>query len=143
MAEFLAIEIAEWIERGLGFAESAEGVFRVRETQRVFLELADSTFRAGPLGLALLGKYGDPRVALRHWMTVADESPAGRLEAAARLLGIPAALARMVELNHRGGVTARTIARHLRAGALGMVMAAAPRARNVSRIAVSAGVGIR
>ncbi len=123
MAEFMAIEIAELIERGLEFAgDGADSEARVRESQRAFIEFADPTYRAGPLGLALIGRDGDPRVALDHWMQVTADSPSGRFEAAARLLGISEALARMVELNHRGGISARAIARSLRVGALGMVM---------------------
>ena len=124
MAEFLAIEMAEWIERGLEFAAGAEDGARVRESPRAFLEFVAPAYRAGPLGLALIGRDGDPETALHRWLKVAENSPAGRMEAAARLLGIPVALARLVELNHRGGIPARAIARCLRAGALGMAMAA-------------------
>ncbi|HTX38790.1 MAG TPA: hypothetical protein VME43_27375 [Bryobacteraceae bacterium] len=125
MAEFLAITIAEWIERGLELVTSrADGGLRVRESQRAFLELAGTTYRAGSLGLALIGKDGDPQVALQRWIQVSGNSLADQLEAAARLLGIPVALARLVELNHRGGITARVIAKNLRAGTLGMAMVA-------------------
>ncbi len=125
MAEFLAITIAEWIERGLELVTNhADGGLRVRESQRAFLELAGTTYRAGSLGLALIGKDGDPQVALMRWMQVSGSSLADQLEAAARLLGIPVALARLVELNHRGGITARVIAKNLRAGTLGMAMVA-------------------
>jgi hypothetical protein len=132
MAEFLAIAVAEWIERGLEFVSTAGSGFEVRESQRAFLDITGSTYRAGALGLAVIGKEGHPRAALERWKQAAGNAPADPLEAAAHVLGISVALARLVELNHRGGVAARDIARSLRAGALGMAMVtyhpSAPRA---------------
>jgi len=123
MAEFLAIAVAEWIEHGLEFvANSPASGLQVRESQRALLEIAGTTYRASALGLAMIGQQGDPRAALERWKQVAGSSPGDPLEAAARALGISIALARLVELNHRGGVAAMTLARDLRACTLGMAM---------------------
>jgi len=70
----------------------------------------------------IIAKTGNPEAALKLWMPLANGSPARRLEAAANVLGISAALARMIELNHRNGMSALEIARDLRRGTLGMTI---------------------
>jgi hypothetical protein len=114
MAEWVALEVAQLIERGLQFG--------VEEKSRIFLEASGAGCRAGVLGLAIVARAGDIRKALDRWTLVANGSPSRRIEAAAELLGIPIALARMLELNHRNGVSAALIARGMRAGTLGMTM---------------------
>lgn len=121
MAEFMAIEVAEYIERGLDtVANRSRGGFRVVETPLAFLDLFGHSYHAGALGLAFIGKAGDPRAALDGWLQVSNTSPAGKFEAAAGLLGISVGLARLVELNHRNGVPATEIAGSLRIGTLGL-----------------------
>ena len=88
MPEYVAIELAEYIERGLEFSN---GRFR----------------DAGALELAIIGKFGSPRRAT---------DPGVDSAAAARMLGIPVTLARLVELND--GMPAIEIAAGLRAGSL-------------------------
>jgi len=123
MAEWIAVEIAELIERGIEFLGDAQGDgLAVEEKPRVFLDLSGTTCKAGLLGLAIIAKAGDPRAAVARWILVANGSPARKLEAAAEMLGISVAFARMLELNHRNGVSAGDIARSLRAGSLGMMM---------------------
>jgi hypothetical protein len=121
MAELMAIEMAELIERGLEFArdETPEGL-RVQERSNVFLERVDAVYRAGALGLALVGRTADPGVALSQWMEVSNSSPSGRFEAAGRLLGISVALARLIEANHGNGLRATDVARELRIGTLSL-----------------------
>jgi len=118
MAEWVGIQIAEWIERGLQFPG-------VQEKVRVFLEPSDTACSAGVLGLAMIGQTSDPRAAVDRWIRMAAGPPPRKLEAAAQFLGISVALARMLELNHRNGVSAGSIARGLRGGTLGMKMASA------------------
>jgi hypothetical protein len=121
MAEFFAAEIAELIEQGLAFAtDRAPGGLRVQETPSVFLARAESVYHASALGLALIARSGDPGLALRRWSEVSNTSPAGRFEAAARLLGISVALARLIDTNHSNGLNAAAIAYELRIGTLGM-----------------------
>jgi len=122
MAEYIALEVAELIERGIEFLHTQNGRPAVLEKARAFLEFSDDAYRAGVLGLVMIAKIGDPQAALDRWATLANGSPARKLEAAAKVLGISPALARMIELNHRNGVSARAIARDLRCGTLGMTM---------------------
>jgi hypothetical protein len=109
----MAIEAAELIESGLACAH-------VEETPRIFLEFVNSVYRAGVVGLALIGRTGDPANALRQWTEVSNTSPAGRFEAAAHLLGISVALVRLIEANHNNGLPANVIARSLRTGTLSL-----------------------
>lgn len=135
MAEFMAIEVAENIERGLdSVANRPKSGFRVRENPFAFLDLLGHTYHAGALGLAFIGKAGDPRVALDGWMQVSNVSPAGKFAAAAGLLGISVGLARLVELNHRNGVPAAEIAGSLRIGALGLSFRNRPHKQKCSRL---------
>jgi hypothetical protein len=121
MAEFMATEVAEYIERGLSAAANrSKGTIRVLEMPGVFLDLLGRACHAGALGLACIGKTGDPRTALNDWLRVSNTSPAGKFAAAAGLLGITVGLARLVELNHRNGVPAAEIAGGLRMGTLGL-----------------------
>jgi hypothetical protein len=120
MAEFMAIEVAEYIERGLDVANRPKGGFRVRETPLAFLDLRRQTCHAGALGLALIGKAGDPQAALEGWLQISNISSAGKFATAAGLLGISVGLARLVEMNHRNGVPATEIACSLRIGTLGL-----------------------
>ncbi len=123
MAQWIGIEIAELIERGREFLGAAtEDRLGVEEKARVFLDVSDGTCRAGVLGLAMIARAGDPRTAVHRWVLAAGAPSAHKLEAAAEILGIPVALARMIELNHRNGVTAAAIARGMRAGTLGIRM---------------------
>ena len=117
----MSIEIAEYIERGLGaLSGRTHGGFRIVETPCVFLDLSGRTYCAGALGLALIGKAGDPQAALDAWLQVSNTSPAGKFEAASALLGISVGLARLVEINHRNGVPAAEIAGSLRIGTLSL-----------------------
>lgn len=117
----MSIEIAEYIERALGaLAGRPHGGFRIVETPCAFLDLSGHTYCAGALGLALIGKAGDPQAALDAWLQVSNTSPAGKFEAASALLGISAGLAKLVEINHRNGVPAAEIAGCLRIGTLGI-----------------------
>ncbi|SPE43248.1 hypothetical protein SBA3_860017 [Candidatus Sulfopaludibacter sp. SbA3] len=121
MAEFMAIEVAEYIERGLdAVANRPRGGFRILETPHAFLDLFGHAYHAGALGLAVIGKAGDPQAALAEWLQVSNTSPAGKFVAAAGLLGISVGLLRLVELNHRNGVPAAEIAIGLRIGNLGL-----------------------
>ncbi len=121
MAECVAIEVAEYIEHGLEFAgRRARNAGRVVETPGIFLDAAETTYYAGALGLALMGKTGDPQKALSDWKQVSNTSPAGKFQAAADLLGITLALARLIELNHQNGVPALEIAGGLRTGSLSL-----------------------
>lgn len=121
MAEFMAVEIAELIEKGLAFAtDRAPGGLRVQETPNVFLAHTESVYHAGALGLALIGRAGDPGLAFRKWTAVSNTSPAGRFETVARLLGISVAFARWIDANHSNGLKAAAIACELRIGTLGM-----------------------
>jgi hypothetical protein len=123
MAEFVAIDVAELIERGLEYTtKTGRDGFRVQERSNAFLGLVGSVYFAGSLGLALIGRAGDPRNALDRWLEVSNRSAAGKFEALANLLGISVALARLVELNHFNGLTAREIARDLRTGSLGLFL---------------------
>ncbi len=132
MAELMAIEMAELIERGLAFATHLHpDDLRVRERPNVFLERVDTLYQASALGLALIGRTGDPRVAFHRWSEVSNSSPAGRFEAAARLLGISVALARLIEANHSYGLKAIAISRELRMGTL-CLAAGGSMARQVS-----------
>lgn len=126
MAEFMAIEVAEYIERGLAAAERPEGGFRVLESPLSFLHLRGSSYYAGVLGLAFIGKVGDPEVALGQWLGASTASPTAKLQVAARLLGVSTGLARLVELNHRNGVPAAEIALSLRIGTLGLSFRSRP-----------------
>ncbi|HUA58087.1 MAG TPA: hypothetical protein VML19_04990 [Verrucomicrobiae bacterium] len=120
MAEWVGIQIAEWIERGLEFPG-------VEEKVRVFLEPSDSACGAGVLGLAMIGRVSDPRAAVDRWIRMAGGPSSRKLETAAQFLGISVALARMLELNHRNGVPAASIARGMRGGTLGMrIVSAVP-----------------
>lgn len=122
MAELMAIEVAEFIEDGLTLmAKTSTCGFRVRETPLAFLDCLGGAYQAGALGLAFIGKFGDPPAALNRWLEVSNASPAGKFEAAAKLLGIPVALARLVEINHHNGVPAAEIAGRLRIGNLGLI----------------------
>ncbi len=117
----MSIEIAEYIERGLqALAGRPHGGFRVAETPCAFLDLSGHIYRAGALGLALIGKAGDAETAFDAWQQVSNTSPAGRFEAAAALLGVSVGLARLVEINHRNGVPAIEIAGSLRIGTLSL-----------------------
>ena len=116
MAEFMAIEVAEYIERGQQFVLRSHA--SVRETPLCILDFLGRTYYASVLGLALIGKYRDPHAALKGWQQVSNTSPAGKFVAAAGLLGISVALARLIELNHRNGVPASEIAGSLRIGNL-------------------------
>lgn len=121
VAEFLAIEIAEYIERGLHIlARSSRADTRVLETPLSFLDLRGRTYHAGILGLALIGKAGDLRTAWDAWQPVSNTSTAGRFTAISTLLGVPVGLARWIELNHRNGIPAAEIAGSLRLGNLGL-----------------------
>jgi len=123
MAEWVAIEIAELIECGLGFLGGPQDDrLGVEEKPKVFLDVSGATCRAGLLGLAMIARAGDPQTAVDRWIMASNGSPGRRLEIAAEILGISIALARMLELNHRNGVAAAAIARCLRAGSLGMNM---------------------
>ena len=127
MGECIAIELAEWIEAGLACAAaSAHQPLQVVETPLVFLYQRGRICHAGALGLAYLGRSGAAAPALEHWTQLSPSSLAGRLDAAAALLGVPVALARLVEVNHRNTLSAREIARHLRAGTLGVTFGAKP-----------------
>ena len=117
VAEFMSMETAELIEQGMTFLGAG-----VEEKPNVFLEQRGALFSAGALGLAMIGKSGGPRRALKEWSRVSNSSPAKRLESAAEFLGITIALARMVELNHRNGVAANGIANALRGGSLAMAV---------------------
>jgi hypothetical protein len=90
MAECMAIELAELIERGLELIST-----RSRQP-------------GGALRLALIGKSGDLSARPRS------------TEDAAKLLGISTALVRLVELNDKDGVAPIEIARALRLGSLGL-----------------------
>jgi len=125
MAEFTAIEVAEYIERGLELA-GVRSAGRCRETHSAFLYLVGRTYCAGALGLALIGKAGDPKAALDSWLRVSNVCPAARFAAAAGLLGISEGLARLIELNHRNGVPAAEIAGCLRIGTLGLSFRSRP-----------------
>lgn len=127
MAQCVAIEMAELIEAGLSFSHHNPPV---RETAGVFLESAGQDYRAGALGLALIGSAGDPSAALHRWSEASNASTAGRFEAAARLLGISVALARLIEANHFNGLPAATIARNLRIGTLCLATAPAQSKRS-------------
>ena len=134
----MSIEVAEYIERGLGvLAGRLKGGSRIAEAPRCFLDLAGRTYLAGALGLALIGKFGDPQAALDAWLQVSNTSPAGKFEAAAGLLGVSTGLARLVEINHCNGVPAIEIASSLRTGTLSLSFrnVPAPRERAVQRIA--------
>jgi hypothetical protein len=119
--ECVATEIAELIEAGLEL-ELARGPSQlvVQETPGAFLYLSGGICHAGALGLAFLGRIGNPRVALDQWLQVANASAGHKLEAAAALLGIAVALAKLVEINHRNGLEAAQVARSLRLGVLGI-----------------------
>lgn len=120
MAECMAIELAELIEQGLAFTDGGQEGVRVKESPNALLELVDSVYRASALGLALIGRAGDPTVAHRQWMQVSNTSRAGKFEAIAQLLGVPVALTRLIEANHGNGRSARAIALNLRTGSLGL-----------------------
>lgn len=121
MAEFLAVEAAEQIERGLSLVrDRTSHLDPVRETPGVFLERSESAYLAGALGLALIGKTGNPAVAWARWRQVTHLSIARKFDAAARMLGIPYALVRLIGMNHRNGIRASEIACALRAGSLGL-----------------------
>lgn len=118
MAEFLAIEIADLIAAGLAFTTTARRI-PVREDSGRFLKSVNGAVYASALGLAIIGKFGDPQRALDRWTsavrsTIEDEE----FTVASSILGIPLALARLVEVNHRGGVAAAEIAVALRLGNL-------------------------
>lgn len=124
MAEWMTIEIAELIERGLELTRRQGGAASpAREKPNTLLELDGSMVHASPLGLALIGRAGDPRVAASRWLQAIQRYPGNRVEAAAYSLGIPIMLATLIELNHRHGADARAIAQKLRAGTLGMLQA--------------------
>ncbi len=130
MAEFLAIELAEYIERGLAWVEGRSGSeARVTETAGKFLRAAGDGYRAGALGLAFLGKAGGPQAALEHWAQFSNASQAAKIEAAAGILGVSEALTRLVDMNHRNGVPAAEIATSLRMGTLTLAFRAPPAAR--------------
>jgi hypothetical protein len=130
----MSIEIAEYIERGLGtVAGRAHGGFRIVETPCAFLDLSGHTYCAGALGLALIGKAGDPQAAFHAWQQVSNTSPAGRFDAAAALLGISVGLARLVEINHRNGVPAMEIASSLRIGTLSLAFRTRPAYHEAAR----------
>ena len=130
----MSIEIAEYIERGLAsMGGRPHGGVRIVETPCVFLELCGRTYGAGALGLALIGKTGNPQAALEAWLQVSNSSPAGRFEAAAALLGISVGLARLVEINHRNGVPAGEIAGSLRSGTLSLAFRTRPVPRPVTK----------
>lgn len=132
MAEFMSIEIAEYIERGLvALSGRTHGGFRIVETPCTFLDLCERTYCAGALGLALIGKAGEPQAALHAWLQVSNTSPAGKFEAAAALLGISVGLARLVEINHRNGVPAAEIAGSLRIGTLSLTFRTRPAPREM------------
>ena len=95
MAECMAIEFSELIERGLKLISN-----RPRQ-------------QGGALRLALIGKSGD--------LSVRPHSSEG----AAKLLGISLALVKLVELNDKDGVAPLDIARALRLGSLGLSCARA------------------
>jgi hypothetical protein len=127
MSECMAIEMAELIEQGLRLITSrACHGSQVQEKPNAFLERVGAIYYAGPLGLAFIARDGDPQLALDHWMQVSNDSDARGFEAAAQLLGISEALARLVQLNHRNGLTATAIARELRRGSLGMASGGKP-----------------
>lgn len=127
MAEFVAMEVAELMERGLEFTTKTDDKgFRVKEEPNAFLGLVNSVYSASSLGLALIGRAGDPQTALEGWLEVSNRSAAGKFEALADLLGVSVALARLVELNHFNGLTAREIARDLRTGSLGVFLGRKP-----------------
>ena len=108
MAEWVAIRTAEMIESGLRFPG-------VQENPYLYLQTFSGGCRAGLLGLLMIARTGDPEIALQEW------TPLG-IDRAAELLGISVAFATMLELNHRNGLPARSIARSLRAGALSIAM---------------------
>ncbi len=121
MAEYMAIEIAELIETGLGLTQNrGRSRASVIEQTDAFLEPAGPSYCAGPLGLALIAATGDPQIAHGRWRQARAGSPGDPFEAMAQLLGISGTLARLVQLNHRNGVTALEIAQHLRTGTLCM-----------------------
>ena len=134
VSECIATELAELIEAGLAMdLPEAAGKLRIVETTHVFLHLRGSTCQAGALGLAFLGRARDPGAALDQWLQVESNSKCSKLEAAAHLLGVPVALAKLVEINHRNGLSAVEIARCLRLGVLGIVFGAAPLASTGGR----------
>lgn len=90
MAECMAIELSELIERGLKLIAN-------RSRQQV-----------GALRLALIGKSGD----------LSARPPSS--EGAAKLLGVSLVLVKLVELNDKDGVAPLDIARGLRLGSLGI-----------------------
>ena len=108
MAQWVAIRMAEMIECGLRFPG-------VQEKPYCYLDCSPDGCRAGLLGLLMIAHTGDPGIALQQWMPP-------RIERAAELLGISVAFATMLELNHRNGMPAGSIARSLRAGTLCMTM---------------------
>lgn len=130
MAEFMTMEVGEYIERGLALATNlSDKGFQVLETPATFLDLQGPICHAGALGLAFIGKADDPQTALDHWLEFSNRSPSGKLQAAAKLLGISVELARLAELNHRNGVPAAEIARRLRFGILGLSLRYRPHQR--------------
>ncbi len=121
MPELLAFEIAEYIERGLKMTFGRSGAAsRIIENANSLLEFEERTFYAGALGLALIGKTGDAGAALESCRRAFCKSPDRKLDVLAGLLGIPVALAMLIEINHQNGVSAREIAASLRSGTLGL-----------------------
>ena len=121
MAEYLAVEAAELIERGLTFVElRGSQPLCMREGITAFLKRDSQGISASALGLALVGRFGGPGAALESWRPFESQSRSARYEAAARLLGIPLPLVRLIELNHAGGAPAAEIAVNLRLGSLGL-----------------------
>ena len=121
MAEIMAIEVAEYIERGLRVAANrSRSDWRVVETPGALLDADDRICRAGALGLAVVGKTGDARSALEDWRRAGRPAAENEFATAADLLGISVGLARLVGLNHENGVPAAEIAGALRTGTLGL-----------------------
>jgi hypothetical protein len=123
MAEYMAIEVGELIEKGLAVAASQPAdAYPVVEIKNAALELSREAYHASALGFAFIGKEGTVRGALARWQRNPNTSPGRRFLSAAKFLGISPTLARLIELNHRNGVPAIEIARRLRTGTLGLAM---------------------
>jgi hypothetical protein len=120
MAEFMAVEMAELIERGLTFVSGQTSTGALQEKTNTFLQAVGVAYQAGALGLAMIGRFGDPGLALRQWDAVSNQSIAGKFEAAAQILGISLPLARLIDANHAAGLPASVIAQNLRMGTLGL-----------------------
>src|SRR5882762_3706203 len=99
-------EIARWIEKGLDLSDpSRDRSFEIIECSASYLCYDRGMFRACILGLAAIGKYGDPHVAYGRYVCYGGDGH----DAMAKLLGIPVWFGKQLSDAHLAGVSATQI----------------------------------